>query len=252
MAISTWSSTWAEPKMSAKDFFQQQFPEYGYGGTIDTIREEEFPQLKGLNVFLIYGRNGLSWPYGVDFVFPFSTKTSHGRSFLQHLRKSSFVSFSFPLSLKDSQNASSLLTSRKIRSVRESILQFFQTTSKTHSVIFTSGKDTWDKLTLTGCTHALKMVGENFPWTPESQFCYLNENHNSVLGIREYCLQKGAKFHSMNETELSSLSSTSISNSETSLPLIHNLVALPAENNFSGEKFPLDRIKDLRQRQGTR
>lgn len=42
-----------------------------------------------------------------------------------------------------------------------------------------------------GATAALKLVGETFPWSAESEYWYSLENHNSVLGIREYALDQG-------------------------------------------------------------
>lgn len=39
---------------------------------------------------------------------------------------------------------------------------------------------------------ALKLVGEAFPWQEGSQFAYTQDNHNSVLGIRELALNQGA------------------------------------------------------------
>ena len=39
---------------------------------------------------------------------------------------------------------------------------------------------------------ALKLVGEAFPWQEGSQFVYTQDNHNSVLGIRELALDHGA------------------------------------------------------------
>lgn len=39
---------------------------------------------------------------------------------------------------------------------------------------------------------ALKLVGEAFPWQDGSQFVYTQDNHNSVLGIRELALDCGA------------------------------------------------------------
>lgn len=41
-------------------------------------------------------------------------------------------------------------------------------------------------------TGALKLVGESFPWQEGSQFVYTQDNHNSVLGIRELALDRGA------------------------------------------------------------
>eukprot|EP00198_Chlamydomonas_reinhardtii_P005516 XP_001694852.1 predicted protein [Chlamydomonas reinhardtii] len=49
-------------------------------------------------------------------------------------------------------------------------------------------------------TDGLKLVGETFPWSQGSMFRYLRENHNSVLGVREYALQGGGAFQAVNET----------------------------------------------------
>lgn len=35
-------------------------------------------------------------------------------------------------------------------------------------------------------------MAEAFPWSHHSRFAYLMDNHNSVLGIRESALQRGA------------------------------------------------------------
>ena len=39
---------------------------------------------------------------------------------------------------------------------------------------------------------ALKLVAEAFPWQEGSQFVYTQDNHNSVLGIRELAIDQGA------------------------------------------------------------
>ncbi len=43
------------------------------------------------------------------------------------------------------------------------------------------------------------MVGEMFPWSHRSRFVYLRENHNSVLGQRQYAIQAGASFQAVDE-----------------------------------------------------
>lgn len=55
------------------------------------------------------------------------------------------------------------------------VLNFFNASPREYKCIFTSG-----------ATAALKLVGETFPWSSQSTFMYTMENHNSVLGIREY------------------------------------------------------------------
>jgi molybdenum cofactor sulfurtransferase len=55
------------------------------------------------------------------------------------------------------------------------VLDYLNASPKDYKCIFTSG-----------ATAALKLVGEAFPWSRQSSFMYTMENHNSVLGIREY------------------------------------------------------------------
>jgi len=55
------------------------------------------------------------------------------------------------------------------------VLDYCNASPKEYKCIFTSG-----------ATAALKLVGEAFPWNCSSSFMYTMENHNSVLGIREY------------------------------------------------------------------
>jgi molybdenum cofactor sulfurtransferase len=71
-------------------------------------------------------------------------------------------------------------TYTQVTEVRDMVLAFLGVDSTTHSVIFTSG-----------ATAALKLVGECFPWSPQSEFCHTLACHNSLLGVREYALAAG-------------------------------------------------------------
>ena len=62
----------------------------------------------------------------------------------------------------------------KIREIRQEILRFFNTNEDNHCVIFTSGT-----------TQGLKIVVENFDFTTNGTFLYLDECHTSVVGLRE-------------------------------------------------------------------
>ena len=68
-------------------------------------------------------------------------------------------------------------------------LRYFKADPNEYQVVFTRS-----------ATGALQIVGETFPWSQGSIFAYLRENHNSVLGMREYALDKGGHFQAMNET----------------------------------------------------
>lgn len=49
---------------------------------------------------------------------------------------------------------------------------------------------------------ALRELGETFPWSPASRFAYLESNHNSVLGIREYARAHNASFGAVTEEDV--------------------------------------------------
>lgn len=79
-----------------------------------------------------------------------------------------------------------------IRITFSSILAFFGTTHEEYSVVFTSG-----------ATEAIRKVGEYFDYGDSGgTLCYLNDNHTSVLGIREYALSRGVRVQCVTETEL--------------------------------------------------
>lgn len=160
-----------------------------------------------------------------------------------------------------SQSSSSLYTTKIIEEARTRVLEFFNADSSEYSVIFTGGT-----------TLGLKMIGELFPWTPQSHFCYAKDSHNSVLGIREYAALHGASLHVFDRfsskeffTQLSATStststsatptvasalssngsseetvSTETASAEVETEKVYHLVALASEDNFSGAKVPLE------------
>ena len=197
-----------------------------------------------------------------------------------------------------SQNSSSLQSSEVIEYVRTLILNHFGTDSTHYDVIFTSG-----------CTAAMRLVSEMFPWTnskstpqvcmgkennnfkDENQmsgqtsptitetplptkesvdyslsgsiFCYLEDNHTSVIGIREVAAERGAQLVCIKEEsvrngrELSGnrasrdpnngllQNGTEATNTTTTTPITHHLFAYPAQSNFNGRKYPLSWTKDI-------
>ena len=95
-----------------------------------------------------------------------------------------------------------------------------------------------------GATASLHLIGETFPWTKKSNFYYLRENHNSVLGIREIALHHGATFHVVNSTDVESACRAPNSNYDPEEE-INNLFAYPLEENFSGKIFPKEWISNI-------
>lgn len=154
-----------------------------------------------------------------------------------------------------SRNPSSQLASDIIEQVRGRILRHLNTTLENHSVIFTAG-----------ATDALKLLAENFCWQlpvnkhHRSCFCFLEENHTSVVGIRESAVNSGAQIICLNENDFvaskedSHLKICSSSSSEAGDYTLehrdcccHNLFAFPAMCNFSGAKYPLEWVSQTQQ-----
>ncbi|KAG1671558.1 hypothetical protein FOA52_011280 [Chlamydomonas sp. UWO 241] len=144
-----------------------------------------------------------------------------------------------------SANPSSELSSQRIDDVRLQLLNIFNADPKLYTLVFTRS-----------ATGALKIVGETFPWTGGSTFRYLRENHNSVLGIREYARSNGATFQAVDEAHVESwVSSSSVSSADASMPPpsstgsgepIYSLFAYPAEDNFAGVKYPTRWVESVR------
>eukprot|EP00919_Chromeraceae_sp_WS-2016_P020738 GHVR01049231.1.p1 GENE.GHVR01049231.1~~GHVR01049231.1.p1 ORF type:complete len:378 (+),score=112.43 GHVR01049231.1:514-1647(+) len=99
------------------------------------------------------------------------------------------------------------------------------------------------------------MVGEYFQWSPANNFVMLRSNHNSVVGIREYALDRGATFLPVSQYEVEEglrLAETSFRQDTHKQTHTHThknsrecLFSFPAKDNFSGEIFPLSWVNRL-------
>lgn len=65
-------------------------------------------------------------------------------------------------------------THNKVESMRKEVLSFVGASETEYMVVFTAG-----------CTAALKLIGEVFPWSSNSMYAYSTNSHNSLMGIRE-------------------------------------------------------------------
>lgn len=201
----------AEQERRKRVFLANNLHEYGYGDQIDNIRKD-FAHLKG-GTYLDHAGATLYSESQLRNVLKDLTTNIYGNP--------------------HSHSPSGHLSSKRTEEVRKSILEMFNTSPSQYSVIFTSG-----------CSAALKIVGECFPWNKESHFYHLTENHNSVLGIREYAAQHRATIHPISPIELPSYIE-SVRSQENDLG--NSLLALPAENNFSGTKTSLQFLKKLKE-----
>ncbi|KOC70306.1 Molybdenum cofactor sulfurase 1 [Habropoda laboriosa] len=136
------------------------------------------------------------------------------------------------------------VTQDLIESTRYLILDHFHTSSDEYSVIFTSG-----------ATASLKIIADTFLFSEDGKhmshsghFVYTQDNHTSVLGMREVIVKKGAKVTCLSHSnvfEIFNSPSKSLRSSSFSQQNSNSLFVYPAQCNFSGLKYPLTWIKDV-------
>ena len=133
-----------------------------------------------------------------------------------------------------SANPTSLAMTDLVEGTRKYVLQYFNASPDEYIAIFTAN-----------ASGALKLVGEAYPFTPASHFVLTFDNHNSVNGIREFAMVRGARVTyvplikpnlRLDREQLNDvLNSVDMDRS--------NLFAFPAQSNYSGVKHPLDLIE---------
>ncbi|KAL7130624.1 hypothetical protein ABFS83_13G147100 [Erythranthe nasuta] len=221
-----------------KERFLKEFgPGYGYPNSpnnVDHIRATQFKRLNDV-VYLDHAGATLYSESQMEDVFKDLNSTLYGNP--------------------HSQSNCGNTTGDTVGDARRQILSFFNASPSEYKCIFTSGT-----------TAALKLIGETFPWSNDSTYMYTMENHNSVLGIREYALGKGAAAvavdiednadvdqrgegksgikvvpHTVQRRSESGYRKTE-QTSDT-----YNLFAFPSECNFSGLRFDLDLVNVIKE-----
>ncbi|XP_013587006.1 PREDICTED: molybdenum cofactor sulfurase isoform X1 [Brassica oleracea var. oleracea] len=227
-------------KIIAMEEFLKEFGDYyGYPDgpkSITEIRETEFKRLDQGVVYLDHAGSTLYSELQMENIFNDFTSSVYGNP--------------------HSQSDISSTTSEIIADARRQVLEYFNASPEDYSCVFTSG-----------ATAALKIVGETFPWTQDSNFVYTMENHNSVLGIREYALGKGASACAVDIEEAANqpgqlassgpfikvkpravqTRNTSKLQNEESRGDACNLFAFPSECNFTGLRFNLDLVNLIKE-----
>jgi selenocysteine lyase/cysteine desulfurase len=129
-----------------------------------------------------------------------------------------------------SSNPASMATTGWVEACRCRVREFFRAAPEEYEVIFTAN-----------ASHALKLVGESYPFSTGDEFLLTFDNHNSVNGIREFDRARGAR------TTYIPLKPPEMRVEEDGLdrffsqarPGGNNLFAFPAQSNFSGVQHPL-------------
>lgn len=181
---------------------------------LEKLRAKEYSRLDDLgHVYLDYTGGGL---------YAESQLERH----MEMLRKGVFGN-------PHSSNPTSQAMTDLVEHARDSVLDYFNSAHAEYVVIFTQN-----------ASNALKLVGESYPFTPNSHYLLTFDNHNSVNGIREFARAKGAALTyapvlppdlHIDEAKMSEFLAMADPNAE-------NLFAYPAQSNFSGVQHSLDWI----------
>ena len=205
----------------AEQAFRQAYPAFENTSSMDALRAREYARLDHLgHVYLDYTGGGLY-------------AESQLREHFELLRRNVFGN---PHSLNPTSRAMTELVER----ARTSVLDFFQASPDEYAVIFTSN-----------ASHALKLVGEAYPFQPGGQFLLLFDNHNSVNGIREFARARGASFTYLPvmAPELRVEEALLLSFLEQGTNGAHRLFAYPAQSNFTGVQHSLNWIEEAQARE---
>ncbi len=133
-----------------------------------------------------------------------------------------------------STNPTSKSATKLVEDARQKVIDFFNATD--YYCVFTPN-----------ASGALKIVGECYPFNHNGHFLLLSDNHNSVNGIREYCVNAGGTHECipMNYTDLS-ISAEKLTEKLNNSTAEHKLFAFPAQSNVSGIKHDLNWINEAK------
>ncbi|KAK5882061.1 hypothetical protein CesoFtcFv8_020687 [Champsocephalus esox] len=205
-------------KLCTFNTFKRWWSHYGYGENLQDVIEKEFKRTKGITYL----------DHAATTLYPESLV----RDYFQDISMNVYGN-------PHSHHPSSRLTHDTVERVRYRILQHFNTTPEEYSVIFTSG-----------CTAALKLVAESFPWSPQSEnepgslFCYFTDSHTSVVGMRGLTSAQGAVALPVSPQEVENRAKDEAQGEDVICQTAH-LFCYPAQSNFSGRKYPLSHVRGI-------
>jgi molybdenum cofactor sulfurtransferase len=197
--------------------FLESHPDYAATSALDDLRATEYGRLDAQDqVYLDYTGGGLHAA---------SQVREHAQMLSDHV-----------LGNPHSASPSSMEMTRRVEQARAAVLEYFNGTGE-YTAIFT--------LNASG---ALKLVGESYPFAPGGKLLLTADNHNSVNGMREFARDKGVTvtYAPLTRPELRIDQSAMDDLLARADPTQANLMAFPAQSNFSGVKHPLDLVARAR------
>ncbi|MBN2071412.1 MAG: aminotransferase class V-fold PLP-dependent enzyme [Candidatus Krumholzibacteriota bacterium] len=211
---------WEKPDVDESEIekllgiFLEEYPEYAETAILDQLRHTEYSRLDtGGHIYLDYTGGGL---------YSDSQIRDHMDFLLHNV-----------LGNPHSSNPTSAFCTEKVKSCRERVLNYFNASLDEYVLIFTAN-----------ASHALKLVGEAYPFEKGDELLLSFDNHNSVLGIREFDRARGAstKYVPVIPPDLTISRDVLVEYLEDRSGSKNRLFAYPAQSNFSGVQHPLDWI----------
>jgi selenocysteine lyase/cysteine desulfurase len=204
----------------ASSAFLAQHPAYEAAAALDDIRRDEYPQLAAEHLtYLDYTGAGLASVRQLQEHFAWLTGEVHGNP--------------------HSPNRPSLKSTDALARARENVLAFFHADPEEYVVVFTQN-----------ATGALHLLGESFPFTADAQLLMTSDNHNSVLGLREFA-RRGhtpVAYLPMTKGDLRADEATWHHLLATPSTGGARLFAYPAQSNFSGVRHDLEWVNAAQER----
>ena len=195
--------------------FLERYPKYETTSALDELRATEFSRLDEQgHVYLDYTGGSL---------YARSQIREHGEFLLDHV-----------IGNPHSSNPTSAIITERVERCRSRVLDYFNASPEEYTMVFTAN-----------ASHALKLVGEAYPFCEGAELLLSFDNHNSVNGIREFDRARNAvtRYLPVVPPDLR------VSPSALDLYLSRGkaapakLFAYPAQSNFSGVQHPLEWIE---------
>ncbi|KAJ2083150.1 hypothetical protein H4R24_001063 [Coemansia sp. RSA 988] len=185
-----------------------------YDGRLEAIRQTEYPQLfdpltlacgEDPQLKTVYLDHGGSTLYAASYI------RAHAEAMLQNIPAN-----------PHSRHVESMWTQAEIDHTRDRLLSFLGTSAEKYAAIFTAN-----------ATASIRLAAELTPITADGKFCFTRASHTSVVGVRNLADERGASVCPIEFAEISNVIAPEVTHGS-------NLLAYPAQCNFSGERFPLN------------
>ena len=194
--------------------FRRRYPGFDPDRTLARLRRSEYARLdEGGQIYLDYTGGGLHAASQID---------AHADLLRARV-----------LGNPHSNSPASLASTEFVERARRVVREFFNAPPEDYLCVFTAN-----------ASAALRLVGESYRFAPGGTFALTADNHNSVNGIREFARRQGAEvvYVPVTPPELRLDRAAMSRVLRAGQPGARNLLAFPAQSNYSGVQHRLDLV----------